>query len=117
MQRAISMCVPVYTHMYMYIHGCAHILTSVGYLKKGTSLRVHITHFALDCQESGKYWPYKNGSVTLLARVGNTSNLAAQHGWSLTRWRFQVDLPLQAYINVTGMLHFKIKKSGLISLF
>lgn len=43
----------------MGVHVCilAHILKSVEYLKKDTSLRVHIIYFALVCQESGKHWP------------------------------------------------------------
>lgn len=49
--------------------------------------------------------------------MGKASNLAVQHGWSPARQCFQVHLPLQAYINVTGALHFKIEELGLISLF
>lgn len=34
-----------------------------------TFSEVHIPSFALDCEESGKCWPYNNGFVALLGQV------------------------------------------------
>lgn len=68
---------------------------------------VHINLFALGCKESGK-----TGLVALLGQVWVMPPILP-----LAHQGFQIYLPLQAYINVTGMLHFKIEESGLISLF
>lgn len=118
-------CSCVHTYMYLWVYVCAYVCASLhtfpkvmGVLKRTfTFTKVHTPLLALDCEESGKHWPYKNGFAALLGQMWVMPPVLPYTWWSLTHQCFQVCLPLQAYINMTGTLHFKIKESGLISLF
>lgn len=140
MHIAIRMCILVYTHQYMCIHGymCVHSYTH--FKKWQPSQQRHLifpeitlAFFALILDILVNIGFVKADLWHLWGQVSSSASNLALMRWnvackspsftcqtvvgSFARWMFLVQLSPQAGMNVTDTLHFKIKESGLISLF